>query len=70
VVREGLVRFLATLFFEKQFGADAATEERARERMAYEAIAHRDAPLSRTTPLETTYFNSVSNKGAHGLAAG
>jgi len=64
VLREGLVRFLATLFFEKQFGADAATEERARERMAYESIAKRDAPLSRTTPLETTYFNSVSNKGA------
>jgi hypothetical protein len=64
VLREGLVRFLATLFFEKQFGVEAATEERARERMAYETIARRDAPLSRNTPLESTYFNSVSNKGA------
>jgi tetratricopeptide repeat protein len=64
VLREGLVRFMATQFFEKQFGADVAAEERARERMAYEAIAKRDAPLSRTTPLEATYFSSVSNKGA------
>lgn len=64
VLREGLVRFLATLFLEKQFGAEAAAEERARERLAYAAIAKRDAPLSRTTPQEPTYFNSVANKGA------
>jgi tetratricopeptide (TPR) repeat protein len=64
VIREGLARFYATLFLEKQFGADVASEERARERLAYAAIAKRDAPLSRTTPLEPTYFNSVSNKGA------
>jgi hypothetical protein len=64
VLREGLVRFFATLFLEKQFGAEAAAEERARERLAYAAIAKRDAPLSRTTPQEPTYFNSVANKGA------
>lgn len=64
VLREGLVRFFATLFLEKQFGADAALDERARQRMAYEAIAKRDGPLSRTTPLEPTYLNSISNKGA------
>jgi len=64
VLREGLARFLATLFIEKQFGAEAAESERARQRVAYSAIAKRDAPLSRTTLLDPTYFNSVANKGA------
>jgi hypothetical protein len=64
VLREGLSRFFAGLFLEKQFGAEAAQAERARERLAYAAIAKRDAPLSRTTPLDATYFNSVQNKGA------
>ncbi|HEU5238678.1 MAG TPA: hypothetical protein VFU37_16220, partial [Pyrinomonadaceae bacterium] len=64
VIREGLTRFLATLFIEKQFGADAAEAERARERVAYSGVSKRDGPLSRTTPLDPTYFNSVGNKGA------
>src|SRR5437588_1218934 len=64
VLRDGLTRFVATLFIEKQFGADAAEAERARERVAYSAIAKRDAPLSRTTGLDPTYLNSVANKGA------
>jgi hypothetical protein len=64
VLREGLTRFLATLFFEKEFGADAAEAERGRERVAYAAIAKRDGPLSRTTALDPTYLNSVANKGA------
>jgi len=64
VLREGLVRFFATMFFEKEFGADVADAERARERFAYSAIARRDAPLSRTTALDPAYFNSVPNKGA------
>ncbi len=64
VLREGLTRFVATLFIEKEFGADAAEAERARERVAYSAIAKRDAPLSRTTALDPTYLNSVANKGA------
>jgi hypothetical protein len=64
VLREGLTRFVATLFIEKQFGADAADAERARQRLAYAAIAKRDGPLARTTPLDATYFSSVSNKGA------
>jgi len=64
VLREGLVRFLATLFIEKQFGAEAAEGERGRQRLAYSAIAKRDLALSRTTPLDGTYFNSVANKGA------
>ena len=64
VLREALVRFVATLFIEKQFGTDAAEAERARQRLAYATIAKRDSPLSRTTPLDATYFNSVANKGA------
>jgi hypothetical protein len=64
VLRDGLARFLATLFIEKEFGPDAAEGERARERLAFVAIAKRDAPLSRSTPLDETYFNSVGNKGA------
>jgi tetratricopeptide (TPR) repeat protein len=64
VLREGLARYVATLFIEKEFGADAANEERARQRLAYASIAKRDAPLARTTSLDPTYFNSVGNKGA------
>lgn len=64
VLREGLVRFLAALFIEKQFGAEAADAERGRQRLSYSQIAKRDAPLSRTTALDGTYFNSVANKGA------
>jgi tetratricopeptide (TPR) repeat protein len=64
LLREGLVRFAASLFIEKQFGAEAADAERGRQRLSYSAIAKRDAPLSRTTALDGTYFNSVANKGA------
>ncbi|HEY0098736.1 MAG TPA: hypothetical protein VGB76_07250 [Pyrinomonadaceae bacterium] len=64
VVREGLARFLATLFLEKEFGREAADAERLRQRIAYSAVARRDAPLSVTTPLEPTYYLSVANKGA------
>jgi Tetratricopeptide repeat len=63
-LREGLPRFLATLFLEKQFGREVADAERARERVAYSAIAKRDAPLARTIPLDPTYYNSTANKGA------
>lgn len=63
-LREGLVRFLATLFIEKQFGRDAAAGEILRERLAYSTIAKRDAPLSRSSRLDETYYNSVANKGA------
>ena len=64
VVREGLARFLATLFIEKQFGREAAREELLRERLAYSAVAKRDGPLARLTPLDAAYFSSVPNKGA------
>ena len=64
VLHEGLPRFVAALFIEKEFGAEAAEAERGRQRLAYSAIAKRDVALSRTTPLDNTYFNSVANKGA------
>jgi TolA-binding protein len=64
VVRDGLSRYLATLFIEKQFGREAAEAERMRQRAAYATVAKRDAALSQTTPLDETYFTSVANKGA------
>ncbi|HKP46237.1 MAG TPA: hypothetical protein VJT50_06520, partial [Pyrinomonadaceae bacterium] len=64
VLREGLTRFLATQFIEKQFGRNAADAERLRERVAYSAVVLKDAPLSKITPLDPIYFNAVPNKGA------
>ena len=63
VVREGLPRFLATLFIEKEFGPDAAEAERGRQRVAYASIAKRDGPLAHSSGLDPTYLNSVANKG-------
>jgi tetratricopeptide (TPR) repeat protein len=63
-LREGLPRYLATLFFEKQFGRDVADAERTRERVTYSTVSKRDGPLARTIPQDPTYFNSSSNKGA------
>ena len=64
VLREGLVRFLATQFIEKQFGRSAAEAERIHERLAYSAVVLREAPLSKVTALDPTYFSTVPNKGA------
>ncbi|HEX6716050.1 MAG TPA: hypothetical protein VF088_03015 [Pyrinomonadaceae bacterium] len=64
VLRDALVRFLATQFLEKQFGPDAVKSELYRQRIAYAAVAQRDAPLARSTQLDSTYFNSVPNRGA------
>ena len=64
VIRDGLVRFLANLFVEKQFGREAAGAELLRQRLAFGAVAKRDAPLSRSTPLDDTYFSSVPNRGS------
>jgi tetratricopeptide (TPR) repeat protein len=63
-VREGLTRFLATLFVEKQFGKPAADAERMRMALLYAPVARRDAPLAQLSPAYETYFNSVANKGA------
>jgi tetratricopeptide (TPR) repeat protein len=62
-VREGLTRFLATLFLEKQFGREAADAERMRMAQLYAPVARRDAPLAQLSPAYETYFNSVVNKG-------
>ena len=64
VLRDGLVRFLATQFLEKQFGRDAILSELYRQRLAYAAVAQRDAPLARATQIDSTYFGSVPNRGA------
>jgi hypothetical protein len=64
VLRDALVRFLATEFLEKQFGADAVKSELYRQRLAYAAVAQRDSPLARSSQLDSTYFGSVPNRGA------
>jgi len=64
VLRDALVRFLATQFLEKQFGVDAVRSELYRQRLAYATVAQRDGPLARTSQLDSTYFASVPNRGA------
>jgi Tfp pilus assembly protein PilF len=64
VVREGLSRFLALQFIEKQFGKPVADAEWMKLALLYAPIASRDAPLSKLTPAFDTYFNSATNKGA------
>ena len=64
VLRDALVRYLATEFLEKQFGADAVKSELYRQRLAYATVAQRDGPLARTSQLDNTYFASVPNRGA------
>jgi hypothetical protein len=63
-LREGLPRFLAALFLEKQFGKPAAAAEWMRMALLYAPVAARDASLSKLTPSFDTYFNSATNKGA------
>ncbi len=63
-IREGLPRYIATQFLEKQFGKDIADIERLRQRTAYAAIVKRDAPLNVVSPLDDYYYTSVANKGA------
>ena len=64
VISEGLPRFIATQFLEKQFGKDAADSERLRERTSYASIAQRDAPLNIVSPIDDYYYTAVANKGA------
>jgi hypothetical protein len=64
VLRDGLARYLANTFIEKQFGPEAAREEQLRQRLAYSSVARKDAPISRVTLLDATYYSSVPNKGA------
>ncbi|MBK6748576.1 MAG: hypothetical protein IPG67_00805 [Acidobacteria bacterium] len=64
IIREGLTRYIATEFIESKFGKDVADVERLRQRTAYSAISKRDAPMSRTSPLDDFYYPEVANKGA------
>ncbi len=64
VIREGLPRYIATLFLEKQYGKDVADIERLRERTSYSTIAQRDAPLNIVSPIDDYYYTAVANKGA------
>ena len=64
VLRDALVRFLATEFLQKQFGPDAVKSELYRQRLAYATVAQRDGPLARASQLDNTYFASVPNRGA------
>ncbi|HEX8502592.1 MAG TPA: tetratricopeptide repeat protein [Pyrinomonadaceae bacterium] len=63
-VREGLPRYLAALFLEKQFGKAVADAEWTRMALLYAPVAQRDPPLSKLAPSFDTYFNSSANKGA------
>nr|MDQ3821396.1 hypothetical protein [Acidobacteriota bacterium] len=63
-LRDGLARYLATLFFEKQFGRDVAEAEKTRERVAFAEMAKVDGPILRSNPLDATYLVTVPNKGA------
>ncbi|HEV7843631.1 MAG TPA: hypothetical protein VGO69_08020 [Pyrinomonadaceae bacterium] len=64
VITEGLTRYLANTFLEKQYGRETADAERLRQRLAYAAVSKRDAPLARTTPLDDTYYTAIASKGA------
>ena len=64
VLRDALVRYLATEFLKKQFGPDSVKSELYRQRLAYATVAQRDGPLGRTTQSDLTYFASVPNRGA------
>jgi hypothetical protein len=64
VITEGLAKYVANQFIEKQFGKDVADAERLRQRTAYSNIVRTDLPLSASSPLDGTYYTSVSTKGA------
>jgi Tfp pilus assembly protein PilF len=65
-ITEGLTRFVANEFIEKQFGKDAADNERLRQRVSFAAVAKRpdEPPIVQNSPAFATYYASVPNKGA------
>jgi len=63
-IREGLTRYVATLFIENKYGKEVADAERVRQRTAYAAVALNDAPLTVISPLDSYYYTVASNKGA------
>lgn len=64
VIREGLARYVATQFIEKQFGKDAAENERFRQRSAYVVGAPNELPFNQSSPLDPSYYSSAANKGS------
>lgn len=64
VIHEGLSRFVATQFIEKQFGKEAADNERFRQRSSYALVARNEQGLNVLSPLDGAYYPSVANKGA------
>ena len=64
VVSEGLVRYIATQFFESKYGKDVVDIERSRQRNAYAAVSKRDAPMVLVSPIDDYYYPDVANKGA------
>lgn len=63
-LREGLPRYLAIQFIEKQFGNDIANLERRRGRLAHAGVAKFDGPASQTTLGDKNYFAVAANKSA------
>lgn len=63
-IREGLPRYLALQFWEKQFGKESVELERRRERLAHAGVAKTDAPVSLTTLGDKNYFAISANKGS------
>ena len=64
VVREGLTKYIATLFLENKYGKEIADVERLRQRTAYAAVSRRDLPLNLGSPLDDYYYAAVANKGS------
>ncbi len=64
VIREGLPRFIANEFLEKQFGKDVAENERFRQRVSYANIAKNETPINISTPLDSSHYAVSANKGA------
>ncbi len=63
-LREGISKYLALLFWEKQFGVESANVERRRERLTHANIAKKDSPVSQTTIADENYYTVTANKGA------
>ncbi|HMQ05223.1 MAG TPA: hypothetical protein PKD26_14995 [Pyrinomonadaceae bacterium] len=64
VIREGLTKYIATLFLENKYGKEIADVERLRQRTAYAAVSRRDLPLNLGSPLDDYYYAAVANKGS------
>ncbi len=64
VLREGLTKYVATLFLESKYGREIGDVERLRQRTAYAAVSRRDLPLNLGSPLDDYYYAAVANKGS------